>query len=249
MSPQGKAGTATPAVGRFPKPHPPAILLERMKLAEAKQAGAPLGAASSSHVAEPAGAPLRVVPVPHVAEPAVTPLGREDVEVVAKPAGTPLGVAPARGSMGPLASAPRATPSGAADTSGPSRFLLQGMRPGNRRDAVRSVAVTLICDSFFTWYPSGGLGTNEVRDREEMRRMWPGSGEWLSSACKGGKVVDAALGSAPTRMPGVAVFACAGNDFMPRAKAKNWPAELWIWTDGNTMLNQPPYKGLYRGSV
>jgi hypothetical protein len=120
------------------------------------------------------------------------------------------------------------------------------MRPGNRRDAVRSVAVTLICDSFFTWYPSGGLGVNEKRDREEMRRMWPGSGDWVSSACTGGKVVGAAMGSAPARVPGVAVFAFAGNDFMPRANKKDWPAELWIWTKGNTGV---PYKDMYRGAV
>ena len=67
--------------------------------------------------------------------------------------------------------------------------------------------MTLIFDSFFTWYPSGGLGVNEKRDREEMRRMWPGSGDWVSSACTGGKVVGAAMGSAPARVPGVAVFA------------------------------------------
>ena len=106
--------------------------------------------------------------------------------------------------------------------------------------------MTLICDSFFTWYPSGGLGVNEKRDREEMRRMWPGSGDWVSSACTGGKVVGAAMGSAPARVPGVAVFAFAGNDFMPRANKKDWPAELWIWTKGNTGV---PYKDMYRGAV
>ena len=71
----------------------------------------------------------------------------------------------------------------------------------------------------------------------------------MSSASKGGKVVDATMGSAPARMPGVAVFAFAGNDFMPRAKKKDWPAELWIWNDGDTTLNQPPYKDMYRGAV
>ena len=74
-----------------------------------------------------------------------------------------------------------------------------GLRFHNRADAIRSVAVAVTCDSFFTWTPSGRLGVNRKRDTAEMHRRRPGSGEWLSFASKGGKVIDAKLGTAPAQ--------------------------------------------------